>query len=136
MLRIDSEAACEQLARFVTTPMGKDASGELEQKENPECPDCGRPTIWVNGRFGVFFRCEDQQCPGKLNPKGKGGKKTTGKRQGGGQRRKRQKAAPGGTDRPCPEPGCEGRMVERKGRYGRFLGCSNYPRCRHTESIS
>lgn len=30
----------------------------------------------------------------------------------------------------CPK--CNGTMVERKGKYGRFYGCSNYPRCKHT----
>jgi DNA helicase-2/ATP-dependent DNA helicase PcrA len=30
----------------------------------------------------------------------------------------------------CPK--CDGVMVERKGKYGTFYGCSNYPRCKHT----
>lgn len=30
----------------------------------------------------------------------------------------------------CPR--CGGRLVLREGRYGRFWGCSNYPRCRFT----
>lgn len=30
----------------------------------------------------------------------------------------------------CPK--CGGHLVERKGRYGRFYGCSNYPKCRYT----
>lgn len=30
----------------------------------------------------------------------------------------------------CPR--CGGKLVERRGRYGRFLGCSNYPRCKFT----
>ena len=30
----------------------------------------------------------------------------------------------------CPR--CGGRLVLRNGRYGRFWGCSNYPRCRFT----
>ncbi|MFS8572140.1 MAG: topoisomerase DNA-binding C4 zinc finger domain-containing protein [Clostridia bacterium] len=25
--------------------------------------------------------------------------------------------------------------MERNGRYGRFLGCSNFPRCRYTEDL-
>lgn len=32
----------------------------------------------------------------------------------------------------CPK--CGGNLVERKGRYGSFLGCSNYPRCKFTHS--
>lgn len=30
----------------------------------------------------------------------------------------------------CPR--CGGRLVYREGRYGSFIGCSNYPRCRFT----
>lgn len=30
----------------------------------------------------------------------------------------------------CPR--CKGKLVERQGKYGRFLGCSNYPRCKFT----
>lgn len=27
-------------------------------------------------------------------------------------------------------PWCEGKLVERNGKYGKFKGCSNYPKCR------
>ena len=30
----------------------------------------------------------------------------------------------------CPQ--CGGQLVERQGRYGRFWGCSNYPKCKFT----
>ena len=30
----------------------------------------------------------------------------------------------------CPR--CGGNLVQRDGRYGRFYGCSNYPRCKYT----
>jgi DNA topoisomerase-1 len=33
--------------------------------------------------------------------------------------------------RDCPE--CGGPLVVKWGRYGRFIGCENYPACRHTE---
>jgi len=33
-------------------------------------------------------------------------------------------------NRMCPK--CGGNLVEREGRYGRFWGCSNYPKCRFT----
>lgn len=35
--------------------------------------------------------------------------------------------------RPCPE--CkEGILALKKGIYGWFWGCSNFPKCKHTES--
>lgn len=33
----------------------------------------------------------------------------------------------------CPE--CGGKLRERNGRNGRFIGCSNYPECRYTRNI-
>ena len=35
----------------------------------------------------------------------------------------------------CPEPGCGGILKEINGRFGSFLGCSNYPRCRYTRKL-
>ena len=35
--------------------------------------------------------------------------------------------------RACPE--CGGELLYRSGRYGRFIGCSNFPTCRYTEQI-
>ena len=34
-------------------------------------------------------------------------------------------------DRTCPE--CGGQLLIRHGRFGKFIGCSNFPECRHTE---
>ena len=33
----------------------------------------------------------------------------------------------------CPR--CHGQLVMRKGRYGHFIGCSNYPNCKYTAQI-
>ncbi len=30
----------------------------------------------------------------------------------------------------CPK--CGGQLVKRAGKYGNFIGCSNYPRCKYT----
>lgn len=38
-----------------------------------------------------------------------------------------------GKTRACPE--CGDKLVARKGKYGMFLGCNNYPVCRYTEKI-
>lgn len=32
----------------------------------------------------------------------------------------------------CPR--CGGKLVEREGKYGKFIGCSNFPKCRFVES--
>ena len=33
----------------------------------------------------------------------------------------------------CPR--CGGKLTQRSGKYGSFLGCSNYPRCRYTRQL-
>ena len=34
----------------------------------------------------------------------------------------------------CPECGSE--LVERTGKYGKFIGCTNFPECRYTYDLS
>ena len=141
MLRIESPAACSQLARFVCTPMGRrDEVPSLEAPENPPCPTCGGPTVWKNGRYGIYFLCEEPNCDGKVDPRlrnrGREGENTGRGRTGtqGARRRAGSSAATAG--RPCPQAGCDGRLVERNGRFGHFLGCTNYPHCRYTENLA
>jgi len=35
--------------------------------------------------------------------------------------------------KPCPQ--CEGKLVQRKGKYGMFYGCSNFPKCTYTAPL-
>lgn len=43
------------------------------------------------------------------------------------------KVLPNIPEKTCPE--CGSKLVVRRGRYGMFLGCSNYPKCKHIESL-
>ncbi|MGH6885023.1 MAG: type I DNA topoisomerase, partial [Geminicoccales bacterium] len=43
------------------------------------------------------------------------------------------RAEPRYVGRDCPE--CGNPLVLRQGRYGEFIGCSTFPKCRHTEQI-
>jgi ssDNA-binding Zn-finger/Zn-ribbon topoisomerase 1 len=141
MLRLESPAACQQLSRFVTTPAGQreeDAAASLDAPENPACPKCGGPTVWNDGRYGIYFKCEDPDCEGKVDPRRGRGQKRTGtarRRAPGEGRGRRQQRASTDSGRPCPQPACGGRLAERNGRFGRSLGCTNYPRCRYTEDL-
>lgn len=35
----------------------------------------------------------------------------------------------------CPMDGCSGHLVERTGKFGMFLGCSSFPKCRYSRSV-
>jgi superfamily I DNA and/or RNA helicase/ssDNA-binding Zn-finger/Zn-ribbon topoisomerase 1 len=129
MLRIESPSACEALGRFMSTPTGrKDDRANLHAPENPACPSCHGPTVWDSGRFGIYFRCEKPDCDGKVDPRRRGQRAQRGRRGGD--------AGAFATGRSCPQPNCGGRLVQRTGRHGRFLGCTGYPRCRYSENLS
>jgi len=140
MLRIESPAACSQLARFVSAPaVRRDDAPALDACENPECPNCGGPTVWNDRRYGLYFGCENPDCDGKVDARrGRRGRaagceRRTTKQGHPSGRRAGSTAGVGG--RPCPKPDCGGRLKERNGRHGRFLGCTNYPGCRYTENL-
>jgi len=121
MFRILSSGACRQIARFVTSPGTWKFGAEEEeidsaQRGNPDCPKCSGPMVmvmvWKKGRFGIYFECE-AGCGGKTNQKS--------------YRREE-------TQKICPK--CGSPMARRTGKHGSFLGCTGYPRCRHTERIA
>ena len=70
------------------------------------CEKCGKPMVIKWGRMGRFLSCSDfPNC-------------------------RFAKSIPTGVT--CPEPGCDGRLVEKRSKRGRhFYGCSNYPKCGH-----
>lgn len=137
MLRLESVAACQQLGRFLSAPAGRseEDAPAFEMTTNPECPKCGGPTVWKEGRFGIYFTCEDADCDGKLDLlryRMGGAHGSRRQRTNGGGRREE----PGSQSRPYPEPGCGGTLRRRNGKYGPFLGCSNFPKCRHTAKVT
>lgn len=34
----------------------------------------------------------------------------------------------------CPKEGCKGHIVQRRGKFGSFYGCSEFPNCRYSQS--
>jgi len=45
----------------------------------------------------------------------------------------RQRLEPEKIGESCPE--CGGELIKRDGRFGEFIGCSNYPECKYTRQI-
>jgi predicted RNA-binding Zn-ribbon protein involved in translation (DUF1610 family) len=43
------------------------------------------------------------------------------------------KSAPAKMSMICPE--CGKKLVERSGKFGKFIGCSGFPKCRFTQSV-
>ncbi len=81
-----------------------------------KCPKCGEELLKRKGRYGEFIACggfpkckytqnidSDGNVVDKISP-------------------------PTLPDVKCPE--CQGGIVERKSRRGKFYGCANYPKCK------
>jgi len=46
----------------------------------------------------------------------------------------REKKEPQKTDEKCPK--CGSILLLREGRYGKFLGCSGFPKCKYTRPLT
>ena len=99
----------------------------LEQKQAPElidenCPECGQQLVKRAGRGGrPFIGCSGYPKCRYTRPLE--GAKGAGPRQ-----------EPISTDIECPD--CGQKLVLRHSRRGPFLGCSAYPKCKFTRSVS
>jgi DNA topoisomerase-1 len=84
------------------------------------CPKCGRQLVIRLGKRGRFVGCtgfnSDDPCDYTRDL---------------GDRADSEPEKVEG--RQCPE--CGGDLLVRNGRYGKFLGCANYPDCRHIEPL-
>ncbi len=87
------------------------------EETDHECPECGSTLLMRTGRRGRFFACSAYPECDFTADVGRDGEP-------------RQRPKPLETDETCPE--CDGKLILREGRRGKFLGCSNYPKCRYT----
>jgi len=89
-----------------------------------ECANCGKKLIIKNGRFGKFAACPSYpEC-----------KFTMPLDKDGNIIKKDEKAEVQKTDIKCEL--CGSFMVIRRGRFGNFYACSNYPKCKNTKPIN
>jgi len=84
------------------------------------CPTCGKPLSIRLGRRGRFIGCTGYpECDYTRNLD---------------ESREQAAAEPEKVEgRSCPK--CESELIIRQGRYGRFIGCSAYPKCRYIEPL-
>jgi len=86
------------------------------------CPKCGRPLAIRLGKRGRFVGCtgffDAQNKCDYTRDLGDGGPAVEPEKIEG---------------RQCPK--CGGDLLVRNGRYGKFVGCANYPGCKHIEPL-
>jgi DNA topoisomerase-1 len=96
----------------------------VKREETPTdlvCEKCGKPMVIKWGKNGRFLACTNYpECKNTMNF-------TQGDQ---GEIRPEEKQTAG---IPCPL--CGKPMSLRQGRFGKFLGCTGYPECKHTINI-
>ncbi|MBW3022222.1 DNA topoisomerase I [Candidatus Woesearchaeota archaeon] len=94
--------------------------GGLIKGADKVCEHCGFPLILVIKRGKRPQEvCFNQDCPSKkLDHEAK---------------KEVKQIESGKLEKKCPKCGAD--MVVRSSIYGKFLGCSKYPKCRHTEKL-
>ncbi|RMF88046.1 MAG: type I DNA topoisomerase, partial [Nitrospirae bacterium] len=114
--------ACKNPKSFERDEEGRVRVKPEEVSDEP-CPNCGGEMVVKRGRFGEFFACRNYpEC------------KTTRPIRRDPADGKAVAAAPAqATGENCPK--CGKPLLLKEGRYGPFLGCSGYPKCRHIEPL-
>lgn len=101
----------------------KNVLDEVENRiEKPKCELCGSDMEIKVGRFGRFLACTKYpECKNikSLKDFSKNNDKEDGNKQ---------------VDEKCPK--CGSQLLIRSSRYGKFIGCSNYPTCNYTRPIT
>jgi len=95
-------------------------SDVTQEKMDEQCPKCGKALSIRLGRRGRFIGCSGYpDCDYTRNLR---------------DDQETEKADEEIIkDRKCPE--CEHDLIIRHGKYGKFIGCSNYPNCKHMEPL-
>jgi DNA topoisomerase I len=97
----------------------KDFKAQVEETD-AICEKCEKPMIIKWGRFGKFMACSGY--PECKNTKDLGDK---GDSEDGGK----SDEVEGNCDL------CESALIMKRGRFGKFIACSNYPDCKFTKPI-
>ncbi len=110
--------------KSINSSRGASAAAAPEVSNEP-CPICSKNMVVRKSRFGKFLACPDYpKCSGK---------KTMQRKPFGDGKGKDSDSKPETTDEKCPK--CGEPMVIRAGRFGKFLACSAYPKCKTTKKI-
>ena len=100
---------------------------DLVKDETDEvCDKCGKPMMVKLGRFGKFLSCSDYPECKNAKPIEAGSGADGGAVKVDEELEKLKKEHDG---KKCEKCGAD--MAVRKGRYGPFLGCSAYPKCKN-----
>lgn len=102
----------------------------IMEKTDEKCPECEKGHLIVKlGKFGKFFSCdqypdckfarpiENEETAAMENEENEAGV---------------VEEIPDLKEK-CPE--CQGQLTLKEGRFGKFIACENYPKCKYTKAI-
>jgi len=98
---------------------------QVVQEDLGQCPQCGRPLSRRSSRRGPFIGCTGYPNCKYIQPRGEGAA-AAGE---GGKAAAPSRPAPEPTGEECPD--CGKPLVKRQGRFGPFVSCSGYPKCKY-----
>lgn len=102
---------------------------EIEFTTDLECDECKVPMKLKFGRFGSYLKCTS--CGKTLSTKNEEDFYIEGEILK--VKEAMENAKEEILDEKCPK--CGAPLVIRKGRYGKFIGCSRYPECDYTRAL-
>ena len=103
-----------------------------EEKSDVICDKCGEPMIIKTGRYGKFLACSGYpKCKNiKSMDKNKDGKVDAKDEAINAEMEKLKEKY---KDQVCEK--CGSPMIIRNGRFGMFLACSGYPKCKNIKNM-
>lgn len=99
-----------------------------EEKSNEACDKCGAPMIIKTGRYGKFLACS--AFPDCKNIKGMNNNNGGESKEKTEELKKLEEKYAG---EKCEKCGSD--MVIKNGKFGPFLACSGYPKCKNIKNI-
>jgi DNA topoisomerase I len=97
---------------------------EVVHEDLGTCPNCGKALSRRSSRRGPFIGCTGYPQCKYIQPSARGGASATGEGAAAPSR-----PAPEPTGEECPD--CGKPLVKRQGRFGPFVSCSGYPKCKY-----
>lgn len=112
----------ESLNALISEVDFKKAKTNVTENTDIKCDKCGSSMVLKWGRNGQFLACSNfPECKNIKNfRRNEDGKIEIMK--------------PKTLDKKCPE--CSSDLILKDGRFGKFIACSNFPKCKYTEPFT
>lgn len=111
----------DELSQTVTEKQNISKMELTSEQLDENCPKCEKPLISRFGKYGRFIGCSGYPECDYMRKVDKDGNS--------------EEVLPPEevVGRVCPKD--EGKLLIRNGKYGKFISCANYPKCKHIENI-